>query len=110
MNDIDLHIHTSYSDGEYTPYQIIDIAKQNNVKTISVTDHDTVEAYSEQLFKYARENDIEVIKGVEISTRYNGIGIHVLGYNLDLHNKDLLDTLSKLKNARLNYYYDVSKK
>lgn len=110
MTNIDLHIHSTYSDGECSPKEIIDIAKENNVKTISITDHDTIQAYSEELFAYAKKNNINLIIGVEISTKSHGVGIHVLGYNFDIDNDNLLKCLSLLKNARVDYLMNVSKK
>lgn len=109
MANIDLHIHTNCSDGDYTPLQIVDMAKTNNVSTISICDHDTIEAYSKELIDYAKKENINLIYGVEMSTRYYGVGIHVLGYNFDLKNSKLLECLSKLKNARLDYLMNVSK-
>lgn len=109
MTTIDLHIHTNCSDGQYTPYEIIDIALNNGVSTLSIADHDTILAYTDNLFNYAKEKNINIIPGVEISTNYLGVGIHVLGYNFDLNNKELIDCLSKLKNARLDYLINVSK-
>lgn len=106
---IDLHMHSTISDGTLTPKELIDEAVKNNVNTISITDHDSVEAYSKELFDYAKKNNINIIKGVEIST-HDKVGVHVLGYNIDLKNKELLDTLYKLKNARHIYLHDVSKK
>ena len=50
INRIDLHIHSNYSDGKFSPKEIIDMAKQNNVKYISITDHDNVDAYTDELF------------------------------------------------------------
>ena len=109
-NEIDLHIHSTYSDGSLTPKEIIDIAKENRVTTISISDHDTIEAYNNDTLEYAKKQKINILPGVEISTKYNGIGIHVLGYNIDLNNNELLQCLSLLKNARVNYLVDVSKK
>ena len=107
---IDLHIHTTCSDGTFTPKEIIDIANKNNVKVISITDHDSIKAYDKELFLYAKEKGIKLIPGVEISTKYYGIGIHVLGYNFDLKNKELNDCLDKAQNARRDYLINVSKK
>ena len=109
MTYIDLHIHTTCSDGEYTPFQIINLAKENNVSTVSICDHDTIEAYNEELINYAKNQNISIIYGVEISTRFYGAGIHVLGYNFDLKNSKLLNCLNKLKNARVDYLINVSK-
>ena len=105
---IDLHIHSVISDGVLTPKEIIDEAVKNNVDTISITDHDNLDAYKEEFFKYAKDNNINIIKGVEISTQ-DKVGVHVLGYNMDINNKELLDTLYKLRNSRHIYLHDVSK-
>lgn len=110
INRIDLHIHSNYSDGKFSPKEIIDMAKQNNVKYISITDHDNVDAYTDELFDYANKNNITLIPGVEISTKTDKCGIHVLGYNYDLNNKELKDQLCKLRNARHDYLRKVSNK
>lgn len=108
--NIDLHIHTSKSDGILTPKEVIDEAMKNNVNVISICDHDTIEAYTDYLLEYAKKNNIKLIYGVEISTKYKGYGYHVLGYNIDIFNKDLKEELSKIRLARHNYLYEVSKK
>ena len=110
INRIDLHIHSNYSDGKFSPKEIIDMAKQNNVKYISITDHDNVDAYTDELFDYANKNNVTLIPGVEISTKTDKCGIHVLGYNYDLNNKELKDQLCKLRNARHDYLRKVSNK
>ena len=107
---LDLHIHTNCSDGFLSPFEVINKAKELGVDTISITDHDTVDAYSDDLFRYAKENHIFLIPGVEISTKTDTCGIHVLGYNIDIQNQELLDALSKLRNARHNYLYRVADK
>lgn len=107
---IDLHVHTNMSDGKFSPKEIIDIAKKNNVSVISICDHDTVLAYDDELFEYAKLNNIVVIPGVEVSARLNNIGIHVLGYNFDVNNQELRDKLCLLRNARNDYLYKVSDK
>lgn len=108
--NIDLHIHTSKSDGILTPKEVIDEAMKNNVNVISICDHDTIEAYTDSLLEYVKKNNIKLIYGVEISTKYKGYGYHVLGYNIDIFNKDLKEELSKIRLARHNYLYEVSKK
>lgn len=107
---IDLHIHTNKSDGEYSPKEIIDEAKKLGVSVISITDHDTIDAYSEELFNYVREKGIKLIPGVEISTKIEKVGIHILGYNFDLKNKEFALELEKIRNSRHIYLYEVSKK
>lgn len=107
---IDLHIHTSISDGALTPKEIIDEAVKNNVHTIAIADHDTIDAYTQELYDYAKEKNINLITAVEISTKINKAGIHVLGYNFDKKNKKLLKKLSLLRNARHDYLFNVTKK
>lgn len=108
--NIDLHIHTNMSDGVFSPKEIIDIAKENNVEYLSITDHDSVFAYNDELFEYAKNKGINLITGVEVSTKIDKCGIHVLGYGLDITNKDLNDMLFKIQNARHIYLKDVSEK
>ena len=110
MKNIDLHIHTNLSDGSLSPVEIIDMAYKNNVNTIAITDHDTIDAYSDKLFNYAKDKNINIITGVEISTKYDDTGIHVLGYNFDINNTELKETLFMLRNSRHIYLHDVSEK
>ncbi len=107
---IDLHIHTTCSDGELTPREVIDMAVKNKVSVISITDHDTIGAYGEELFDYAKDNNIKIIPGVEISTKNDKCGIHVLGYNIDLNNEEFKNKLEKLRNSRHEYLYQVADK
>jgi len=104
---IDLHIHTNCSDGYLTAKEVIDEAKKNSVSIISIADHDTVMAYTDEIIKYAKDSGITLIPAVEMSTRLN-TGFHVLGYNMDITNKKFLKTLDLLKNARLDYLNKVS--
>lgn len=107
---IDLHIHTNLSDGALSPKEVIDMAVKNGVSVISITDHDTILAYDNELYDYAKDRDITIINGVEISTKLNKIGIHVLGYDFDINNQDLIKKLAKLRNARHDYLNNVALK
>lgn len=107
---IDLHIHTTYSDGVLTPKEVIDEALVNKVSTIAICDHDTIDAYTNELFEYAKEKAIKLITGVEISTKTKKCGIHVLGYNFDLNNDEFRKKLYNLRNARHIYLRNVAKK
>lgn len=107
---IDLHIHTTMSDGALTPIEVIDEAVNNGVDTIAIADHDTIDAYTKELFDYAKDKNINIINAVEISTKMNKVGIHVLGYNFDINNKLLKDKLFSLRNARHDYLYNVNDK
>jgi len=78
----DFHIHTNYSDGKYSPKEIIEMAKKYHVDIIAITDHDTVAGIREAV-KAGIENGIKVIPGIELSTLRNGESIHVIGYFKD---------------------------
>ena len=107
---IDLHIHTVVSDGTLTPKEVIDEAYKNNISVIAIADHDTVDAYNNELFEYAKNKKIKLITAVEISTKTKKAGIHVLGYNIDLNNEELKEKLKKIRNTRHEYLHDVAKK
>ena len=107
---IDLHIHTNKSDGKLSPKEVIDEAVKNKVSTIAITDHDTIEAYNDELFNYAKEKNINLIPAVEISTKTKKCGIHVLGYNIDINNEEFKQNLFKLRNARHDYLHNVAEK
>lgn len=110
LKKIDLHIHTKMSDGALTPKEVIDEAYKNGVSVIAIADHDTVEAYTDELFAYAESKNIKLINAVEISTKINKAGIHVLGYNFDLNNKQMQEKLYKIRNARHDYLHNVARK
>lgn len=105
---IDLHIHTNFSDGSLTPEEVIEKAVENGVSMISITDHDTIDAYTEELYEYAKHNNVKLINGVEISTRTKKCGIHVLGYNFDLNNEEFKENLVLLRNSRHDYLKKVA--
>ena len=107
---IDLHMHTTKSDGALTPMEVVEEAIKNRVSAIAIADHDTIDAYSDELFDYAESNNVILIPAVEISTKTKKCGIHVLGYNFDLNNQNFREQLEKLRNARHDYLYGVSEK
>lgn len=102
--NMDLHIHTSYSDGVCLPIDIIDMAHRNGVKLVSITDHDTMRAYKDLDLAKARERGVKVVFGVEMSSLYKGHRVHVLGYNI---NPNLFQILKKVY---YKYYKDHSGK
>jgi predicted metal-dependent phosphoesterase TrpH len=76
----DLHSHTGFSDGSLLPAALIQRALENRVDVLSITDHDTVDAYRHLPQDLA---GIELVCGIEFSTQWNNTGIHVLGLNID---------------------------
>ncbi len=79
---IDLHIHTTASDGTYTPRRAVELAKALDLAAIAVTDHDTATGLPQALAAGA-ELGVEVVPGVEVSAGYRDIGVHILGYFID---------------------------
>ena len=101
---IDLHIHTTASDGTMTPAEVISHADRLKLKAISITDHDTV-AGSEEAFRCGIPPSLGFLTGVEISAApppfYPGSGsFHLLGYSIRLDDTQLNQTLAKLRQAR----------
>lgn len=109
LKRIDLHIHSNFSDGSLSPQQIVDTAIKNGVSVFAIADHDCILAYTNELFDYAKSKGVELIPAVEISSRYYGVGFHILGYNFDLKNTELINCLTKLKNARIDYLNNVTR-
>ncbi len=107
---IDLHIHTTISDGFFNPKEVIDEAAKNGISVIAIADHDTIEAYNDELFAYAKTKNVELINAVEISTKGKKAGIHVLGYKYDLNDAKFKEKLSKIRNARHDYLHNVATK
>ena len=103
---IDLHIHTTASDGTFTPEQVISRAHQLKLKAIAITDHDTV-AGSKEALRSGIPNSLGFLTGVEISSTpppfYHGSGsFHLLGYSIRLDDPKLNRMLEKLQQARKN--------
>nr|WP_317359220.1 PHP domain-containing protein [uncultured Tyzzerella sp.] len=96
---IDLHTHSTYSDGTYSPQELITLAYEKGLKAIAITDHDTIDGINYAKDR-AKELNIELINGIEFSADYKGIEIHILGYFLDITNKNLLALLKELEKTR----------
>ncbi|MEW6606689.1 MAG: PHP domain-containing protein [bacterium] len=99
MAQADLHIHTHFSDSSLSPEEIVEYAKGIGLKIIGITDHDSVEGIDEVL-KYAKPYDIEVIPGVELSAEREKGELHILGYFIDWKNKWFNDELKIFRQTR----------
>jgi len=95
----DLHIHTTFSDGSYTPEEIVDMGIENNFNTIAISDHDTLEGIKPAI-NYSSEKSIDVIPAIEFSTFRGKAEIHVLGYFIDYENVTLKKKVKQIYNAR----------
>lgn len=117
---IDMHIHSTYSDGELTPYEILSYANRNNISTISITDHDTLLGVNEAV-EINDLNSVKVIPGIELGAHFQGGQLHILGYGISFENTNLnlatklvqednifrvkfiVEQLCKYKNITFNY-------
>ncbi len=99
MKYVDLHLHTTASDGVMSPSGIVRYAKTRNLQAIAVTDHDTIEGLEEAMAE-GKTIDFEVIPGIEISAEYSPGSMHLLGYFLDIRHPLLIEKLKYLQEAR----------
>jgi len=98
--EVDLHLHSNYSDGKYSIPEVIELAIDKGLKVISITDHDTIDGVQEASF-LAEAKGIQNIPGVEVSSEIEGQEIHILAYFIDINNSDLKVYLQKFKEERL---------
>jgi len=97
---IDLHSHTHFSDGTSSPEELIGDALAARLEALSITDHDTFEGY-EAAVPIARAAGLKLIRGIELSTRYNGSSIHLLAYFIGQEpGQDFVSWLGQLQETR----------
>ncbi len=99
MGHVDLHLHTTASDGVKSPSEIVRYAKAKGLQAIAITDHDTIEGLEEGLSEGKRIG-IEVIPGIEISAAHSPGSMHLLGFFLDIYHPVLNERLGYLQKAR----------
>ena len=97
---VDLHLHSTASDGQYSPSELVAMALEHNLLAIAITDHDTTAGIDEAL-EAVRGTGLEVIPGVEISCDVSYGEVHLLGYYLDHHHPALQGKLRAMRDARL---------
>lgn len=95
----DLHTHTQASDGMNSPRANVELAKNMGLTGLAITDHDTMAGVAEARLA-GKELGIDVVPGIEISTRAKDKDIHILGYFMDTENKQLEDRLQRLRSVR----------
>jgi len=99
MEIVDLHVHSAASDGSYAPAEVVRQAREGGLKAMALTDHDTIDGVAEAVAEGGRLG-VEVIPGVEVSARYPGGTMHILGLLIDYTNGRLAQRLAVLKRAR----------
>ncbi|MGH2663373.1 MAG: PHP domain-containing protein [Actinomycetota bacterium] len=98
---IDLHAHTIYSDGTFTPSESVKLALERDLTALSISDHDSTEGLGEA-FEAADGTGLEIVPGVEFSTVSDGHGVHVLSYWMDLEDQEFQGELRRLREDRFS--------
>lgn len=106
---VDLHIHSTASDGSLSPAEIIETARKVGLRAIAITDHDTVEGSVEAL-RYQDSSGVEILPGIEISVSFDSGTMHMLGYLMRLDDVSLGQTLKVVQEARANRNLEIIKR
>lgn len=96
----DIHCHSICSDGSDTPLALLEKAAEQKLQGFSITDHDTIAAYTDDFFIRAADLSIRILSGVEISTALDKISVHILGYGFDLKDLSFIQFLQKIQESR----------
>ncbi len=95
---IDLHVHSNYSDGLYSPARLVRMARERGLSSMAITDHDTIRGLPEAV-RFGKKEKVEIIPGVELSSNYRGRELHILGYYYYISGK-LEEIFRRLKSER----------
>jgi predicted metal-dependent phosphoesterase TrpH len=99
---VDLHLHTTASDGRLTPSRLVDQVAATSLRIISITDHDTTGGLDEAFAQAARYPHLRLIPGIELSAESNGSEVHLLGYFIDIHDADFQARLTRMREWRVD--------
>ena len=100
MAEVDLHLHTTFSDGNLSPTKLVRLCASRGLKAIAITDHDSTEGLPEALAVAEELPGVTVIPGVELSADVSGAEVHLLGYFVDHKDPPLQSTLLRLRDSR----------
>ncbi len=112
MNKYDLHTHTKCSDGSLPVTDLIDLAIERGITHLAITDHDTVKAHLQLAAnnKSYKDNEINIIKGIELSSQWNNMGIHIVGLNIDVNSTAIETAVAHQTQLRLQRVKTIAKK
>jgi predicted metal-dependent phosphoesterase TrpH len=102
----DLHLHTNFSDGTFTPEQLAEEGKRHGLAAMALTDHDTLEG-CERMAAACAARGIEFIPGTELTAEFNGSELHLLGYCVDTGNQILLGEIARFQLVRQNRIHEM---
>src|SRR5438093_8288598 len=101
----DLHVHTTHSDGAYTPAEIVDLARRVGLAAVAVTDHDTLAGVAPA--RAAARGGLEIVAGVEVTAEHAGREVHVLGYFVHPDDVPLGTALARLRDHRRGRFHEM---
>jgi predicted metal-dependent phosphoesterase TrpH len=110
MSGVDLHAHTTASDGTYTATELVAEAAHRGVRVLAVTDHDNTDAVAPALVAAAAHPPLVVVPGIEINTDGDGGEVHVLGYFVDHEAAWLRDLLREFREDRARRIYRIAER
>jgi predicted metal-dependent phosphoesterase TrpH len=110
MSGVDLHAHTTASDGTLTPVELVREAARRGVRVLAITDHDSTEAVAPALAAAREHPPLEIVPGIEINTEVTGVEVHVLGYFLDHAAEWLRDLLREFREERAARVYRITER
>ncbi|ABW19088.1 PHP domain-containing protein [Alkaliphilus oremlandii] len=110
MKFIDMHTHSTASDGVYRPKELVEYALEKGLSGIAITDHDTIDGIEEAVDHASIYKDFIVIPGIELSAEYHGEEVHILGYGIDYKNSSLKEKLRYLEKERRDRAYKIVSK
>jgi predicted metal-dependent phosphoesterase TrpH len=110
MGEVDLHLHTTASDGRLTPQELVKLAAERGLRVIAITDHDTTDGVGPAQAAAARFADLRLIPGVEMSVDIAEAEVHLLGYWVDLDNREFQQLLAWSRDGRVNRAHRILEK
>lgn len=106
---VDLHVHTYYSDGTFSPKEAIEKAKELNLAAIAICDHDCIDGVEEGI-ELSGAYGVEIIPGVEVTSEKDALEVHILGYLINYKDKALTNLLEDLRKSRVRRIYNMVEK
>lgn len=106
MSIVDLHTHSTASDGQYTPAELVRLAKERGIEMLALTDHDNIDGVDEAI-EAGKRLGVQVIRGVELSAD-DHLNLHILGYGFPAKPEPLSEMISRLKSGRNERKYKIA--
>jgi predicted metal-dependent phosphoesterase TrpH len=106
LTRVDLHVHSTHSDGLYTPAEIVDLARRSGLAALAITDHDTLEAITPAQAA-AAGSALEIVPAVEISARHRDRDLHLLAYFVSPEDTTLRHALAQLQQRRTDRFWEM---